>query len=216
MAQDSSEVTLPAAGSTGTPATSTASAAPTTAQIRAEIEDTRAEMSDTIDAIQERLSPGRFLSHAKETVKDATLGRVKSLAQRTPRSASPFDAEPSVGTRDFLQLAEDNPAAVALLSLAATGILLRAFGRRPTASRRQGGERAEQASWQRQVNAARTRRRNVGFLTAASAGAACWAIWRAQGRRPAFQEEFEPQDNDSVRGTRPLPDSASDFLDGAR
>jgi Protein of unknown function (DUF3618) len=48
-----------------------------TEQIRAEIEDTRAEMSQTINEIQERLSPEHLMGQVKETVREATLGKVE-------------------------------------------------------------------------------------------------------------------------------------------
>jgi len=51
-----------------------------TAEIRGEIDQTRAEMSETIDAIQDRLRPGNIASRAAESVKDATVGRVKEFA----------------------------------------------------------------------------------------------------------------------------------------
>lgn len=51
-----------------------------TQQLRSQIEHTRAEMSETIDAIQGRLSPGRLMTDAKETVKEAAVDRAKRVA----------------------------------------------------------------------------------------------------------------------------------------
>jgi ElaB/YqjD/DUF883 family membrane-anchored ribosome-binding protein len=51
-----------------------------TAEIRSEIEQTRADMTDTIDAIQDKLRPSNIVSNAKDTVRDATVGKVKSMA----------------------------------------------------------------------------------------------------------------------------------------
>jgi len=53
---------------------------PRTAGIRDEIVQTRAEMSETIDAIQDRLRPGNIASRAAESVREATVGRVKEFA----------------------------------------------------------------------------------------------------------------------------------------
>ncbi len=50
-----------------------------TEQIRAEIEDTRAEMSQTINEIQERLSPEHLMGQVKETVREATIGKVERV-----------------------------------------------------------------------------------------------------------------------------------------
>jgi ElaB/YqjD/DUF883 family membrane-anchored ribosome-binding protein len=44
---------------------------------RAEIERTRADMSETVDAIQERLSPENLKEQAKDTIKEATVGRAQ-------------------------------------------------------------------------------------------------------------------------------------------
>jgi hypothetical protein len=57
-------------------------------RIRSQIEETRAEMSETIDAIQQRLSPRRLMSHAKVPVAILGLGAawllVRTLRQRSP------------------------------------------------------------------------------------------------------------------------------------
>ena len=51
-------------------------------QLRAEIEDTRAEMSQTINEIQERLSPDYLMDQVKETVREATVGKVERVMHR--------------------------------------------------------------------------------------------------------------------------------------
>ncbi len=52
-----------------------------TEQLRAEIEDTRAEMSQTINEIQERLSPDHLMGQVKETVREATIGKVERIME---------------------------------------------------------------------------------------------------------------------------------------
>jgi ElaB/YqjD/DUF883 family membrane-anchored ribosome-binding protein len=59
-----------------------------TEAIRDEIEHTRAQMSGTIDEIQARLSPRRLMDEAKETVRDATVGKVKDVMNTAGDSAS--------------------------------------------------------------------------------------------------------------------------------
>lgn len=51
-------------------------------QLRADIEDTRAEMSQTLNEIQERLSPEHLMGQVKETVREATVGKVERAMQR--------------------------------------------------------------------------------------------------------------------------------------
>src|SRR5215204_5094711 len=53
-----------------------------TEQLRADIEDTRAEMSQTINEIQERLSPEHLMGQVKETVREATVGKVERVMDK--------------------------------------------------------------------------------------------------------------------------------------
>ena len=48
-----------------------------TEQIRAEIEDTRPERGQTINEIQERLNPEHLVNQVKESVREATIGKVE-------------------------------------------------------------------------------------------------------------------------------------------
>src|SRR5215217_7731944 len=59
-----------------------------TEQIRAEIEDTRAEMSQTINEIQERLSPEHLMGQVKETVREATVGKVERVMDKVGETIS--------------------------------------------------------------------------------------------------------------------------------
>jgi hypothetical protein len=101
MAQSPGEVEEEGPVRTGETSTAATAAAPTTDDIRFQIEQTRAGMSDTIDAIQTRLSPARAIADAKDSVTDATVGRLTRLAQRTPGSG-----------RHLLEMARDNPLPV--------------------------------------------------------------------------------------------------------
>ena len=51
--------------------------------IRAEMIHTRAEMGQTIDTLRTRLAPSHLIAHAKHSVAEATVGRVKHLAETT-------------------------------------------------------------------------------------------------------------------------------------
>ena len=104
---------------TGDTSTAATAAAPTTEDIRVQIEQTRAEMSDTIDAIQTRLSPARAIADAKDSVRDATVGRLTRLAQRTPGSG-----------RSLLETARDNPLAVIGSVAVTAGLTAYLHGRR--------------------------------------------------------------------------------------
>lgn len=59
-----------------------------TEQLRADIEDTRAEMSQTINEIQERLSPEHLMGQVKETVREATIGKVEKVMDKVGETIS--------------------------------------------------------------------------------------------------------------------------------
>ena len=66
-----------------------------TEQLRSDIEDTRAEMSQTINEIQERLSPEHLMGQVKETVREATIGKVERVMDRMGETISDA-AEPAL------------------------------------------------------------------------------------------------------------------------
>ncbi len=96
--------------------------------IRDDIAHTRADLGRTIDAIQERLSPQRLVNEAKESVKEATVGKVQDMATTIRDSAS--DASNS-----FMDTVRQNPIPAAMAGLGLGWLFYRAM-QRPTPSRR--------------------------------------------------------------------------------
>ena len=90
-----------------------------TGEIRSEIEQTRADMSETIDAIQEKLRPANIVSQAKDTVRDATVGKVKAMTQ-TAREHLTGDRRDWSGNGGIMERIRENPvpAAIAAASIA--------------------------------------------------------------------------------------------------
>jgi hypothetical protein len=149
------------------------SVAPTTDALRSQIEQTRAEISDTIEAIQTRLSPSRVIGDAKDSMTDATVWRLKRVADRT-RGAG----------EHVMHMVRDNPLPVGLLATAAIGLIARTLhaGNRRRQKARWGG--ADGAGQNRRARNNRTSwHGNRRFLAGASAGAACWAVWQARTAR---------------------------------
>ena len=105
-----------------------------TAEIRSDIEQTRADMSETIDAIQDKLRPSNILSQAKDTVRDATVGKVKEMADSARSSLQSRGYGGSSrnhygdGVMDRIR-ANPIPAALAVASVA--WIALKGNGRGP-------------------------------------------------------------------------------------
>src|SRR6185503_6207812 len=60
-----------------------------TEQLRADIKDTRADMSQTINQIQERLSPEHLMGQVKETVREATIGKVEKVMETIGEMTEP-------------------------------------------------------------------------------------------------------------------------------
>ena len=59
-----------------------------TDRIKADIEDTRAEMGQTLNEIQERLSPEHLMDQVKETVREATIGKVEKVMEKVTEKIS--------------------------------------------------------------------------------------------------------------------------------
>jgi ElaB/YqjD/DUF883 family membrane-anchored ribosome-binding protein len=90
-------------------------------EIRSEIERTRADMTETIDAIQEKLRPANIVSQAKDTVRDATVGRVKSMAHSAREHLAGDRRDWSAsGSNGVIDRIRENPvpAAIAAASIA--------------------------------------------------------------------------------------------------
>jgi hypothetical protein len=78
-----------------------------TDEIRSQIERTRVELGQTIDAIQDRLSPRRVMHEAKETLSEATIGRVRRLAEHDPTATALAGA--AVGAAILAVIARSRP-----------------------------------------------------------------------------------------------------------
>ena len=105
-----------------------------TEQIRADIEDTRAEMSQTINEIQERLSPEHLMGQVKETVREATIGKVERVMNTVVDATEPArEAVGRAGTaikETGMSVADSmwkNPIPVALIGLGLGMLVMRSY-----------------------------------------------------------------------------------------
>jgi ElaB/YqjD/DUF883 family membrane-anchored ribosome-binding protein len=87
-------------------------------RLRADIATTRLELGHTIDAIQERLSPERIKQEAKDSVREATIGRVKQMVKNAGDKASDKG-------RGILEVMRDNPVPLAMIGLGAGWLLMK-------------------------------------------------------------------------------------------
>jgi ElaB/YqjD/DUF883 family membrane-anchored ribosome-binding protein len=74
---------------------------------RAQIEQTRAEMSGTIDAIKDKLSPQNLMDQAKETVREATVGKVHQVADNVKEGAKRAASSAVEGAERVMNNASD-------------------------------------------------------------------------------------------------------------
>jgi ElaB/YqjD/DUF883 family membrane-anchored ribosome-binding protein len=105
-----------------------------TEQLRADIEDTRAEMSQTINEIQERLSPEHLMGQVKETVREATIGKVERVMDKVADATEPArEAVGRAGTaikETGMSVADSmwrNPIPVALIGLGLGMLVMRSY-----------------------------------------------------------------------------------------
>ena len=109
-----------------------------TEQLRAGIEDTRADMTQTINEIQERLSPENLVGQVKESVREATIGKVERVVGQFGETLSEVtepalemagragNAIKEVGTTVADKLYK-NPIPVALIGLGVGMLVIRNF-----------------------------------------------------------------------------------------
>jgi ElaB/YqjD/DUF883 family membrane-anchored ribosome-binding protein len=92
--------------------------------IAGEIEDTREEMTGTVQAIGERLDPANIVQDAKETVRDATIGRVEDM------TSNAMDTATETGS-GILETIRRNPLPAAMAAIGVGMLLMnRSDGRR--------------------------------------------------------------------------------------
>ena len=94
-------------------------------QIRMQIEQTRDDMSETIDAIQERLSPRNLVEQAKDSVREATVGKVKEMAHNVSDTASGVADSTMEAAGDIAERVKDNPWPAVAVGLGAAWLLMR-------------------------------------------------------------------------------------------
>ncbi|GAC1521269.1 MAG: hypothetical protein NVS2B16_28760 [Chloroflexota bacterium] len=91
---------------------------------RLRIEHTRAELSETIDAIQQKLAPSHLAEQAKETVREATIGKAQDMMSNVSDTA--MDAVSNVGDTakgagsSFVDTIRQNPIPAALAGVGLT------------------------------------------------------------------------------------------------
>jgi ElaB/YqjD/DUF883 family membrane-anchored ribosome-binding protein len=121
------------------------------------IEETREEMVETVDAISDRLRPENVIDDAKQTLRDATVGRVEEKVQTMTQTAERFTQDPA-GTAQqvgagLMDTIRQNPVPAVMAGVGLTWLFLSRNESRDPDRRRFGQYGADwssrPASWQR-------------------------------------------------------------------
>jgi hypothetical protein len=179
MAQEPNPVNGDSAADSRSPGAK--AAAPTSAEIRLQIEQTRAEMSQTVDAIQARLSPRRLVNDAADSIKDATVGRVKRLAAKTNGMLGNGNGS-EFGAKRVIDAVRTNPIPFAIAGVAVAAFVARAAMRSRNGSHH-NPERVAVSTADRPALSPRRGSPTQRFLVGGCAGLACWSAWRAASQR---------------------------------
>jgi ElaB/YqjD/DUF883 family membrane-anchored ribosome-binding protein len=88
-----------------------------TAEKVMEIELTREEMHETVEAIGERLTPASIAESAKETVRDATVGKVEDMAQSARGALDDASMTASEARNGIIDTIRQNPIPAAMAGI---------------------------------------------------------------------------------------------------
>jgi gas vesicle protein len=88
-----------------------------TEEIREQIKDTRSRMSDTLDQLGERLNPHNLKEQVKDSIREATVGRVSHMARQARDQV--MSAE-----RSLVRTARENPIPAAMIGVGLAWIML--------------------------------------------------------------------------------------------
>lgn len=128
------------------------------AVIREQIERTREDMSQTINELQERLSPQHLAQQARDSVRDATVGRVQHLVGSAGDTATEVARRAQEAAGPVMEQVRERPVPIAL---AGAGVGLAWYLMR-RASSRQRWSRDDMYDWDNDTMSTRDYRRDNG------------------------------------------------------
>lgn len=122
------------------------------ASIRAEIEKTRERLGETVEALGAQLNPTNLKQRVKDSVREATIGRVQHMASNTRERIAETG-------RGLAQTIRDNPLPAAMAAAGLGWLLLSSRDQRSTTKRFTNGEPDEFAIPDESYHAAGVRER---------------------------------------------------------
>jgi ElaB/YqjD/DUF883 family membrane-anchored ribosome-binding protein len=128
------------------------------AVIREQIERTREDMSQTINELQERLSPQHLAQQARDSVREATVGRVQQLVGSAADTAAQVGRRAQEAAGPVVEQVRERPVPIALAG-AGVGLVWYLMRR---ASSRQTWSRDDMYDWDDDTVSTRDYRRGYG------------------------------------------------------
>ncbi len=113
-------------------------------QLVTEIEVTRVEMSSTVEQIGDRLDPKNIMADAKETVREATVGKVEQMANTAGEMVSNAGQTAQEAGTGLVQTIKKNPLPAAMAGI---GLGWLAMSARSNQSKGGSGARVTQAHY---------------------------------------------------------------------
>lgn len=98
---------------------------PTVSELKAEISDTQGQLQQTLAEIQERLSPAHLAEQAKNTVREATIGKVTHMAEQVGDTATRMVDQTRRAAAGLPRPVRDNPWPLALIGVGVAWFLVR-------------------------------------------------------------------------------------------
>lgn len=93
------------------------------------IEETREDLAATVDAIEDRLAPSNVIADAKQTVRDATVGRVEEKVNDVTQTANRFLEDPARTAQEtgsgIMDTIRQNPMPAALVGVGLSWMFLK-------------------------------------------------------------------------------------------
>jgi ElaB/YqjD/DUF883 family membrane-anchored ribosome-binding protein len=97
-------------------------------EARARVEQARTEMGSTIDAIKEKLEPSHLVEQAKETVREATIGKAQhAMGDVMDRARDTVDTVSETAqdyTASITRMIRDNPIPAAMIGIGVCWLLM--------------------------------------------------------------------------------------------
>jgi hypothetical protein len=121
---------------------------PEVVQLVTEIEDTRGEMTSTVEEIGERLDPRNIVAGAKQTVRDATVGKVEEMANTAGDMIDTAGYTAQQAGTGVVETIRRNPIPAALAGIGLGWLAMSARSQGDGASSTQQWRRSADQNWQ--------------------------------------------------------------------